>query len=315
MNLTADMLSKMAAAPINSNMRSTLIGLEEHGYAAGLQRPELLAHYLAQIGHESGGWTYDEEIWGPTAAQKRYEGRADLGNTQPGDGYKFRGRGAIQLTGRDNYDRFTDFAKAAIDKDAPDFTVNPDAVKTDPWEGTSALWFWDQGNMTGKSLNKYAAANDIEGLTKKINGGLNGLDDRKKRYTRAALVLLGYAPNDVLGFQREAGFKGTDLDGKDGPKTRAALHEALKASPAVSFGAPNNVSMDPEDMPELARGSIGDYVALLQALMNVHGYPVGKADGIFGKTTETQVRNLQQDADLSITGKVDYAVWRRLLQP
>ncbi|WP_404940665.1 glycoside hydrolase family 19 protein, partial [Pseudomonas lundensis] len=66
----------------------------------GLKR---VAAFIAQIGHESGQLKYVKEIWGPTAAQARYEGRADLGNTQPGDGSKFRGRGLIQITGRANY--------------------------------------------------------------------------------------------------------------------------------------------------------------------------------------------------------------------
>src|SRR5690606_17393021 len=65
--------------------------------------PTRLAAFLAQVGHESGGFVYAREIWGPTEAQKRYEGRKDLGNTQPGDGSRFRGRGLIQITGRANY--------------------------------------------------------------------------------------------------------------------------------------------------------------------------------------------------------------------
>ena len=62
-----------------------------------------VAAFIAQIGHESGQLVYVREIWGPTAAQKGYEGRADLGNTVAGDGFKYRGRGLIQITGRANY--------------------------------------------------------------------------------------------------------------------------------------------------------------------------------------------------------------------
>ena len=62
-----------------------------------------VAAFIAQIGHESGQLVYAREIWGPTPAQAKYEGRKDLGNTVPGDGFKYRGRGLIQITGRANY--------------------------------------------------------------------------------------------------------------------------------------------------------------------------------------------------------------------
>jgi hypothetical protein len=72
----------------------------------GIKTPLQKAHFLAQCAHESGNFIYTKEIWGPSAAQQRYEGRKDLGNTQPGDGFKFAGRGYIQVTGRANYSQF-----------------------------------------------------------------------------------------------------------------------------------------------------------------------------------------------------------------
>src|SRR6185503_12838834 len=90
-----DLSPKMAArwfSPVESAL-----------FEYGILQPQRIAMWLAQIGHESGGFVYTREIWGPTPAQSRYEGREDLGNTQPGDGKRFIGRGLIQTTGRANY--------------------------------------------------------------------------------------------------------------------------------------------------------------------------------------------------------------------
>jgi predicted chitinase len=137
----------------------------------GIDQPHRLAHFLVQELHESGGFRYDKELANGAA----YEGRKDLGNTQKGDGVKFKGRGPEQITGRANYSRFTKWVRG-FPPDAPDFTVKPDLVNTDPFEGLTAIWFWSVG--TGKSLNVYADRNDIEMITRKVNGDLNGYDDR-----------------------------------------------------------------------------------------------------------------------------------------
>ncbi|ULH18273.1 hypothetical protein MF271_22685 (plasmid) [Deinococcus sp. KNUC1210] len=70
---------------------------------AGIDMPPRLSHFLAQVTHESGGFRWMVEIWGPTPAQIRYEGRLDLENTEPGDGFRYRGRGPMMLTGRGNF--------------------------------------------------------------------------------------------------------------------------------------------------------------------------------------------------------------------
>lgn len=227
MQVTTSTLAAIAGASANSNMASVIEGLKLAGVGAGLERPHRLAMYLGQLAHESAGFRYDREIWGPTSAQKRYDGRRDLGNTQPGDGYKFRGRGPIQITGRYNTTAFRDWSRK-IDAKAPDFVANPDLINTDPWEGLGPIWYWDS-----RSLNRHADAGDYLTVTKRINGGTNGLADRQARYTRAALVLLGRSATDVKGFQRAAGLP---VDGKPGPNTRAALHRALAKLPPVSFG-------------------------------------------------------------------------------
>lgn len=229
MQITAGTLATIAGRPVNSNMISTIAGLERAGVGVGLNRPHRLAQFLAQIAHESGLWRYDAEVWGPTAAQKRYDTRTDLGNTAAadGDGFLYRGRGPIQITGRANYREFTAWARA-LDPQAPDFVANPDAVLTDPWEGLGPIWYWDT-----RDLNRYADNGDLLTITKRINGGTNGLADREAQYTRAGLVLLGYAPADVRAFQRSHGLT---VDGIAGPATRAAIHAELLKRPLVTFG-------------------------------------------------------------------------------
>lgn len=233
MKVTSAQLAQIAGGrPDKSNINSIVIALDEFGPRTGLDKPHRLAHFIPQLAHESGRFKYDREIWGPTAAQRGYEGRKDLGNTVKGDGKKFAGRGPIQLTGRGNVTRFYKWC-VAEGLEPPDFIKNPDLINTDPWEGLSAIWYWSVGNPTGKSLSVFADSNDIEMITRRVNGGMNGFDDRLALYTRAGLVLAGYAPTDVKAFQidaQKAGLlpKGKDqLDGVAGPKTRSAIHMTL----------------------------------------------------------------------------------------
>lgn len=241
MDSMADLLKEIVGGKPNAaNVNSVAVALTSYGAKFGLDKPHRLAHFIAQVAHESGAFKYDNEIWGPTAAQKGYEGRKDLGNTQRGDGKKFLGRGPIQLTGRANVTKFYEWCKAQ-GLNPPNFADRPDMINTDPWEGLSAIWFWEVGNQTKKSLSRYADSNDPENLTRKINGGLNGYEDRLRYYTRAALVLLGYGPTDVRAFQRKAKLT---VDGSAGPLTRSALHMALVAEtpeeerPAATQAAP-----------------------------------------------------------------------------
>lgn len=147
---------------------------------------ERQAAFLAQIGHESGGLVYPTELWGPTAAQARYEGREDLGNTQPGDGKRFRGHGLIQVTGRYNHARMRDRLRARFPgMNVPDFELNPDALATPRWAALSAADFWDD-----HGLNAWADRGDFDGVSDIINrgrktsreGDANGYADRFAKY-------------------------------------------------------------------------------------------------------------------------------------
>lgn len=132
-----------------------------------IDTPIRQAMFLAQVGHESGRLVYVRELWGPTAAQSGYEGRTDLGNIQPGDGRKFMGRGLIQVTGRANYAR----AAAALNLPLLD---QPELLEQPSNAALSACWFWNT-----HALNVLADAGDFETITRRINGGLNGLADRQ----------------------------------------------------------------------------------------------------------------------------------------
>jgi putative chitinase len=142
---------------------------------AGINTPRRQAAFLAQLAHESGEFRYMEEI----ASGAAYEGRRDLGNTQPGDGTRFKGRGPIQLTGRSNYTA----ASAALGIDL----VNNPTRAADPDVGfRTAAWYWNTRN-----LNSYADAGNFDAITYRVNGGYNGKAARDAYYNRALQVLGG----------------------------------------------------------------------------------------------------------------------------
>jgi putative chitinase len=173
-----------------------------------INTPQRIAAFLAQCGHESGGWTVFEENLNYSAqglngvfkkyfptiesaqsyarqpekiANKIYANRMGNGPEESGEGYKYRGRGPIQLTGKANY---TAFAKAMFD-DWQNVVDNPDWVTFDKdFALMSAIWFWNSHN-----LNHYADIADIKQMTKIINGGYIGLDDRIKHYNECIAEL------------------------------------------------------------------------------------------------------------------------------
>lgn len=140
-----------------------------------IDRPLRISHFLSQTAHESDAFCTFEEY----ASGAAYEGRADLGNVQKGDGRRFKGHGAIQLTGRDNHRAFTKWVQKFV-PDAPNFEENPALVATDQWAAWSAVYYW-----VTHDLNRHADADDVITVTSVINGGRNGLDDRKVKLARA----------------------------------------------------------------------------------------------------------------------------------
>jgi len=150
----------------------------------GIDTPLRAAMWLAQVGHESMHLARTREIWGPTPQQAGYEGRADLGNTQPGDGSRYRGRGLLQVTGRHNYAAMRDSLRQVYGPGVPDFEAYPETLETMTWAARSAAQFW-----ASHRLNAPADVGDIKAVTKRINGGLTGLDKRQALYTAALAVL------------------------------------------------------------------------------------------------------------------------------
>lgn len=250
----------------------------------GLTTTNRIAGFMAQAGHESGDFrvlqenlnysetallkTFSRYFTKETAKQfaRKPEMIANrvyddanrtnkLGNTQPGDGWRFRGRGLIQLTGRWNYEKFG----KSIGKTAEETAVY---METERGAMESALWFWKTNN-----LNRFADADDIQGMSRAVNGGDNGMSDRVSRYSKNKKVLVDVA---VIS------------------STPTPVNPQI--TDAVTTSAPQNRS--------LQRGSRGDLVRKVQQALKI------SADGVYGITTEAAVRSWQRVNKYDITGKL-----------
>lgn len=168
-------------------------GLAQAMALYGIDTPARQAMFLANIGHETGGLQWLTEIWGPTPAQKGYEGRADLGNTQPGDGARFKGHGMLQTTGRFNHAAVRDRLRKRFPEMAvPDFEAEPERLAEPEWAALSAADY-----IAMKDCQRFADAGDFDGYCDTINrgkktakeGDSNGWADRLKLYKAAQAVL------------------------------------------------------------------------------------------------------------------------------
>jgi len=144
------------------------------------------ACFLAQVGHESGMLVYTKEIWGPTQQQLKYEPPSklakQLGNIAPGSGKRYMGRGWIQTTGESNYIITTREMRKLV-PDCPDFHAEPEKLALVQYAALSAAIFWNL-----KKLNTFADSGDFVTLTKRINGGTNGIAHRQALYTKALIL-------------------------------------------------------------------------------------------------------------------------------
>jgi putative chitinase len=184
-----------------------------------------------------------------------------LGNTRPGDGWRFRGGGIKQLTGRNNFTRFGQSIGMSPEQAA-------DYVRTRSGAFESACWFWKKNNLA-----RFADANDIDGMSRKVNGGTIGLEDRRTRYNRAKTVLSSAPAN----------------------------------SPTVNPQITDAVTQRPVIYPNLRRGSSGDLVRRVQRALNI------TADGAFGLQTEIAVRSWQRINKYPSNGILDNPQIKKLL--
>ena len=170
------------------------------------------AAWFMNVAKESGELFYTEEIWGPTATQAGYEGRQDLGNTQPGDGFRFKGRGYIQITGRANYTTIAQALKIAC-------VNNPELLEQMPHRWTTAGYFWENMARGGTwNLNEVADTGDFAKTVLGVRGGPD--PDRHFYYNRAMSVL----PDDLT------------IPDKDLPPVSKQTTPSQLAEKAIDFG-------------------------------------------------------------------------------
>ena len=183
---TAETLARAQAASISlSEFQAMAPGVDEETLEEWLpylntsmlqgdiSNPKRIAAYMAQLAHESDNFNTFEEY----ASGADYEGRRDLGNTQRGDGRRFKGRGAIQITGRYNYDRYGDMI-------GEDLVNNPEAAALPENAFAVSAAYWED-----KDLNRLADQDRFDAISYRINGGWNGKRDRRSKHRRAQRVL------------------------------------------------------------------------------------------------------------------------------
>jgi putative chitinase len=168
--ITKEILSKVYPKVKNASIYVPILNemFQKHSMTAPYEQEM----FIAQLLHESAGFQFVKEIWGPTRWQKLYEGHKGLGNTRPGDGRFFSGRGLIQLTGRANYQLFANWVGDQL------IMIHPEIVERPRYAVESAIWFWKKNK-----LKRFSDANDIVGCTRVVNGKkMLGLEERTHFY-------------------------------------------------------------------------------------------------------------------------------------
>jgi len=223
-----------------------------------INTPLRVAHFLGQTCHESAGYRTTEEF----ASGDEYEGRVDLGNTMPGDGRRYKGRGLIQLTGRANY------KDVGARLDLP-LEAEPARAAAPVLSLTIACEFWK-----ANKLNPLCDADDLDRVTRRINGGTNGIDERRLYTSKAKNAIARLLGLQLSGLQVPTGKKS-------------------------------------DAMPVLHRGASGEAVVELQKRLRKF-FPSLAIDGDFGAATEVAVSRFQADKGLDPDGIVGSKTWAAL---
>ena len=213
--ITVTTLRKIAPGADARLLASLAPALDSLLPAGGIDTPLRQAHFLAQAAHETGGFRTLEEYGGP-AYFARYDGRKDLGNLQPGDGARFHGRGIFQLTGRANYQAYG--RRLGMD------LIGQPALAASPAGSVRiAVAYWQ-----AKGLNGWADRDDVVEITRRINGGRNGLADRR-RYLAAAKAQLGASTVGLMAADEiVAGDAGDDTLAEEVPDAPIAAEPAKR---------------------------------------------------------------------------------------
>jgi putative chitinase len=226
-----------------------------------------VCHFLAQAAHEAASFRTLREF----ASGAAYEGRKDLGNTQRGDGVRYKGRGIFQLTGRANYR--TIGAKIGMDLEN-----NPELAASPEVSVLTALEYWKSRN-----LNKWADEDNVERITRLINGGLNGFDDRKKYLARCKQVI---------------------------PRNFSFIGPVQQ--PTANTTPPPPINPLIPAIVVAKRGDNSPYIKDLQEMLIRKGAKI-TADGAFGPMTEIAVRDFQTKNKLKVTGQIDTDTLNRMM--
>ena len=279
--ITKEMLRKLAPTAKEDIITHLAQHLDEQLAKYGIDSYLRVCHFLAQAAHESASFRTLEEY----ASGAAYEGRKDLGNVQPGDGKRYKGRGIFQLTGRANY-------RVMGQKLGVDLEGKPELASDPMISIKTACEYWNS-----RKLSIYADLDDVRTITKKINGGYNGFEDRKQYLQKVKTII----PRDL----------------------KLSTVKAQEAPPAADNQFAN-VVIDTKNWPPIPRdplnppiivakkGDVSDYVDDLQSMLFRKGYNI-ITDGNFGPRTEAAVKDFQAKAGLEVTGSIDTDTLNRLM--
>ena len=255
-----------------------------------INTPLRVAHFLAQVTHECAAFSTTEEF----ASGAAYEGRADLGNTQPGDGRRYKGRGLIQLTGRFNYRKFGAAMNLPLES-------NPETAAQPVLSLTIACEYWKD-----RSLNTFADRDDIITITKRINGeAMHGLQERKNYLVKAKAALAGITMPAAGGSATQGPVSSTGSSEQTGPGPSTGGSAGTAGAP-LDLGA-----IAAAEAPLLKRGASGDDVETLQIFLTAKGFVVD-INGQFDVDTENAVIAFQQQHQLDDDGVVGEKTWGAL---